>query len=82
MFNGSLTFEMKTFYLYCEKGLYQKVGTHKLCQNANFGNVGTTIQISILHVRLNILSISLPSRVQDTSGYFVMQKEKSYHSTL
>ena len=48
--------------------------TQKLCQNANFENGGTTIQIGILHVLLNILSISLLSRVHDTAGYFKMQK--------
>ena len=31
-----------------------KVMTHKLCQNANFENGGTTIQVSTLHVLLNI----------------------------
>ena len=49
--------------------------THKLCQNANFENGGITIQVSILHVLLNILSISLMQRVYDTSVYFEMQKE-------
>ena len=73
MFNRSLAFEMKTFA--CEKGLFQKVVTHKLCRNANFENLGTTIQICILRVLLNILSISSLSRVQDTSGYFEMLKE-------
>ena len=29
---------------------YFKVMTDKLCQNANFENGGTTIQVSILHV--------------------------------
>ena len=55
--------------------LFQKVMTHKLCQNANFENGGITIQIGILHELLNILSISILSGVQDTSGYFEMQKE-------
>ena len=55
--------------------LFQKVMTHNLCQNANFENGGITIQIGILHVQLNILSISLLSRVHDTPGYFEMQKE-------
>ena len=64
---------MKTFA--CEIGLFQKVVTHKLCQNANFENGGTTIQIGTLHVLCNIFSISLLSRVQDTSGHFEMQKE-------
>ena len=49
--------------------------THKLCQNANFENGGTTIQIGILDVLLNILSISLLSRVHGMFGYFDMQKE-------
>ena len=43
----SLAFEMKTFA--CERGLFQKVMNHKLCQNANFENGGTTVQIGILH---------------------------------
>ena len=47
---------------------------YKLCQNANFKNGGTTIQMGILHVLLNILPVSLLSRVHDTSGYFEMQK--------
>ena len=49
--------------------------THKLCHNGNFENGGTTIQMSIMHVLLNILSIGLLLRVHDTSGYFKMQKE-------
>ena len=49
--------------------------THILCQNGNCENGGTTIQIGILHVLINILSISLLSRVHDTSGYFEMQKD-------
>ena len=55
-------------------GYFKKVTTHKLCQNANFENVGTTIQIGILHVRMNFLSLSLLSSVHDMSGYFEMQK--------
>ena len=47
----------------------------KLCQNANFENEGTSIHYGILHVLLNMLSISLLSRVHDTCGYFEMQKE-------
>ena len=58
-----------------EKGLFLKVVTHKLCQNANFENGGTTIQIGILHVLLNILSISSLPKVQETSDYFEMQKD-------
>ena len=68
----SLAFEIKTFSR--DRGLFPKVITHKLCQNANFENGGTTIQIGILHVLLNILSITLLSKVHDTSGYFEMQK--------
>ena len=59
-------------------GLFQKVMTDKLCQNANFENGGTTIQVSILHVLLNILSISSLPKVHDTSVNFEMQKEESY----
>ena len=55
-------------------GLFQKVMTHKLCQNANFENGGTTIQVSILHVLLNILSISSLPRVHDMSVNFEIQK--------
>ena len=55
--------------------LFHKVMTDKLCQNANFENGGTTIQIGIVHVLLNILSISVLSRVHDTSDYFKMQKD-------
>ena len=65
----SLAFEMKTCCVF--KG----VMTHKLCQNANFENGGTTIQIGILHELLNILSKSLQCTVHDTSGYFEMQNE-------
>ena len=56
-------------------GYFKKFMTHKLCQNANFKNGGTTIQIGILHVLLHILSISFLARVHDTSGYFEIQKE-------
>ena len=58
-------------------GLFQKVMTHKLCQNANFENGGTTIQVSILHVLLDILSISSLPRVYDTCVNFDMQNELS-----
>ena len=57
-----------------ESGLFQKVMTYKLCQNVNFKNGGTTIQMGILHVLLNMLPISLLSRVHDTSGCFEVQK--------
>ena len=69
----SLVLKWKRFA--CERWLFQKVATNKLCQNASFENGGTTIQIGILHVLINILSISLLSRVHDTSGYFEMQNE-------
>ena len=52
----------------CEMGLFKKVTTHKLCQNANFEIV-------------EHLAISLLSRVHDTFGYFEMQKEYSCHFT-
>ena len=58
-----------------ESGLFQKVMTYKFCPNANFENEGTPIQISILHVLLNILSTTLLSRVHDMSRYFEMQNE-------
>ena len=48
--------------------------SHKLCQNANFENGDTTIQIGILHVMLNILFIFLLTRVHDTLYYFDMEK--------
>ena len=48
--------------------------TFKLCQYANFKNGGTTIQIGILHVLLNMFPIPLLSRVHDMSGYFEVQK--------
>ena len=67
-----LAFEMKTFRV-CN-GVISKIMTHKLCQNANFENGGTTVQVSILHVLLNILSISVLPRVHDTSVNFDMQK--------
>ena len=55
-----------------ENGLFQKVMAYKFCQNANFKNGGTTIQIGILHVLLSILPISLLSRVHDKFEYFEM----------
>ena len=55
-------------------GLLKKFMTHKLCQNANFENGDGSIQFSILHVLLNILSISSLARVHDMSVNFEMQK--------
>ena len=43
--------------------------SHKLRQNANFENGGTNIQRGILQALLDILSLSLLSRVNDTSSY-------------
>ena len=63
-------------------GLFQKIMTHKLCQIANFENGGTTIQVSILNVLLNILSISSLLRIHDASVNFEMQKELSCHFTF
>ena len=57
-----------------KSGLFQKAMTYKMGQNANFKNGGTTIQMGILHVLLNMLSISLLSRVHDMCGYFEVQK--------
>ena len=52
-----------------ESGLFQKVMTYKLCQNANFKNGGITIQMGTLYELLNMLSIALMSRVHGTPGY-------------
>ena len=54
-------------------GFFKKSRQVEIVQNENFENGGTTIPISILHALINILSISLLSRVYDTSGYFEMQ---------
>ena len=59
----------------CESGFFQKVKIRKSCQNANFENGGTTVEMDILCVLLNILSISLLSRVYGMSGYYKMQKQ-------
>ena len=56
----------------CENGLFQKFMTYKLCQNANFKNRGTTIQMDFLHVLLNMLSISLLSRYMTGAKSVVM----------
>ena len=48
--------------------------TYDLGQNANLKNGGSTIQMGILHVLLNMLSISLLSRVHDTCGYLRCKK--------
>ena len=53
---------------------YFKVMTHKLYQNANFKNGGTTIQIGILHVLSNILSVYLLSMIHEMSGYLEIHK--------
>ena len=54
--------------------------TYKLCQNANFENGGTTIQMGILHVLLNMLPTSSLSRVDAKSGY--LRCKKSSHVIL
>ena len=69
----SLAFEMKTFCVW--KGAIPKSHDSQIVPKCEFENGGTTIQIGILHVLLNILSISLLSRVHDTSGYFEIQKD-------
>ena len=48
--------------------------THKFSQNRNFENGGVPIQIGILHVLMNILSITLLFRVHDMSGCFEMKR--------
>ena len=53
--------------------------THKLCQNVNFENGGTIIQVRILHVLLNILSMSSMTRAHNTSVNFEMQEELQCH---
>ena len=58
-------------------GLFQKVMTHKLFQNANFKNGGTTIQVSVLYVLFNILSISSLPRIHYKFVIFEMQQEMS-----
>ena len=57
------------------KSVYFKNHDSQIVPKVNFENGGTTIQIGILHVLINILSISLLSRVHDKSGYFEMQKD-------
>ena len=47
----------------------------QIVPKCEFGNGGSTFQMSILNVLLNILSISLLSMLHDTSGYFEMQKD-------
>ena len=41
---------LKSKHFASEMGLFHKVMINKLCQNANFENGGTSIQIGILHV--------------------------------
>ena len=69
----SLAFELKTCCVL--KGVISKSHDSQILQTANFENGGTTIQIGILHVLLNILSISSLQRVHDLSVNFEMQKE-------
>ena len=62
-------------------GLFQDLMTHKLCQNAKFEKGGTNIQVSILHVLLNILSIYplLISRCIKSSHVILCFKENKMH---
>ena len=53
----SLPVEMKKFCMWM--GVISKSHDSQMCQNANFKNGGTTIQIGILHMLFNLLSISL-----------------------
>ena len=43
---------MKRDHFACESWLFQKVSNHKLCQNVNFKNEGTTIQMGIFAFRI------------------------------
>ena len=49
------------------KGVHFKSNCSQIVQKCEFENGGTTIQIGIQHVLLNILSISLLSRVHCTA---------------
>ena len=51
--------------------------THKLCQNANFEDGGTTIQVSILHVLLNIFVNIITAK-----GLSIWRCKKSSHVVL
>ena len=51
--------------------------THKLCQNANFEDGGTTIQVSILHVLLNIFVNIITAK-----GLSIRRCKKSSHVVL
>ena len=62
----SLAFEMKTFSL-C-KEVILKSHDSQIVPKSEFENGRTTILIGTLRVLLNILSISLLSRVHDTTG--------------
>ena len=42
-------------------------------QNVNFANGGTTVRVGILYGPSHILSLSLLSWINDTSGYFEVQ---------
>ena len=68
-----LAFEMKTICVY--NGVISKSQDSQIVPKCEFENGGTTIQVSILHVLLNILSISSLPRVHDTSVNLEMQKE-------
>ena len=70
----SLAFEIKTFSL-C-KEVILKSHDSQIVPKSEFKNGRTTILISTLRVLLNILSISLLSRVHDTFGYFEMHNDK------
>ena len=59
-------------------GYFKKVLLTNCAENANFENGDTTFQVSILHVLLNILSISSLPRVHGTFVNFEMQKEYAF----
>ena len=66
----------------CVKGGYFKKSQLTNCDKMHFENGGTTIKVSILHVLLNMLSISSLPRVHDMSVNFELQKEWTCHFNL
>ena len=71
----SLAFEMKTVCLW--KKVIHKVMTTNCAKMRILKNGGTTTQSGTLRELLNILSISLLSRVHATSGYSRCKKSSN-----
>ena len=63
----------KNFWVW--NGVISKSHDSQIVPKCDFEKGGTTIEVSILHVLLNILSISSLPMVHDTSVIFEMQKE-------